>query len=610
MKTPALKKPQKLLYGIENSIACVFLGCISLLPAADTVTRLFRSGIFGNSEYLRHLVLWITFLGAMITSREQNHLSLSVGTDNLPPRLQCWIRDIAALISAGVSAGLAWAAWDLYRVAFDPSETIGRLPVRAVTIILPVGFLFITVRFITAATDWKRSLLRASGVALAAAVGFLAESVIHVLIWPLATLLILSVLAGTPIFIVLGGSALLLFFNSAGSTAVIANEAYTMLTGPLIPTIPLFTLAGFILSESKSGERLVTFFHEWFGWLPGGTVIMATLICAFFTTFTGASGVTILALGGLLSVVLLRSGYPREFTEGLLTSTGSIGLLFPPSLPLILYGVVAQLNIKYLFIGGLLPGVLRVAMVAALGIRHDLKSENSRRRFNLRNALSTLASAGGEIAMPLVTLAAFFSGLTTLVESAALAVIYAFVLEVIIRKDIPLRSFPGVMLKAVPLIGGVLIILSVANGLSYFIVDAQIPDLFTTWCTTHITNKYLFLLLLNIALLVTGCFMDIFSAILVVVPLIIPLGEAFGLHPVHLAIIFIANLELGYMTPPVGLNLFMASYRFEVPVRKIYRYVIPFLVMMIVTVLLVTYIPWLTTGLLGLPGIGRLLNFP
>jgi tripartite ATP-independent transporter DctM subunit len=201
--------------------------------------------------------------------------------------------------------------------------------------------------------------------------------------------------------------------------------------------------------------------------------------------------------------------------------------------------------------------------------------------------------------MPLVTLAAFFSGLTTLVESAALAVVYAFVLEVIIRKDIPLRSVPAVMLKAIPLIGGVLIILSVANGLSYFIVDAQIPNLFTTWCTTHITSKYLFLLLLNIALLLTGCFMDIFSAILVVVPLIIPLGEAFGMNPIHLGIIFIANLELGYLTPPVGLNLFMSSYRFNEPVVRIYRYVVPFLIIMIITVLLVTYIPWLTTGLLG-----------
>lgn len=591
-------------YRLENGSAFFILVLTALLPTVDVVTRLLKTGIPGNSEYLRHLVLWITFLGAMITSREQRHLSLSVGTDNLPPRLQEWIQNITALISVGVSAALAWCAWDFYRVAFDPSDTVGILPVRAVTVILPAGFLFITVRFITGASaGWKQALFRASGLAVAAAVGFFAEPLMHLLIWPLAILLTLSVFAGTPIFIVLGGNALLLFFNSGGSTAVIVNEAYTMLTGPLIPTIPLFTLAGFILSESKSGERLVAFFHEWFGWLPGGTVIMATLICAFFTTFTGASGVTILALGGLLSVVLLKSGYPGDFTQGLLTSTGSIGLLFPPSLPLILYGVVAQLDIRYLFIGGLLPGVLRVAMVAVLGIRHDLTSGNARQRFNLRRALSALVSAGGEIVLPFITLAAFFSGLTTIVESAALAVVYAFVLEVFIRKDIPLQSFPHVMLKAVPLIGGVLIILSVANGLSYFIVDAQIPDLFTAWCITHISNRYLFLLLLNIALLLTGCFMDIFSAILVVVPLIIPLGEAFGLHPVHLAIIFIANLELGYMTPPVGLNLFMASYRFDVPVRKIYRYVIPFLIMMIITVLLVTYLPWLTTGLLGLTGV-------
>ena len=404
---------------LENGTACVVLALIALLPSVEVVARLFKSGIHSNTEYLRHLVLWITFLGALITSREKHHLSLSVGIDLLPPAIRQWVATAVGAVSTAVSAGLTWCAWDLYRVAFDPADTIGLLPIKVVTAILPAGFLFITIRFITGTPDWRHALCRASGVGIAALIGFLSGPFMQVLIWPLAAVLTLSVFAGTPIFIVLGGNALLLFFTSGGSTAVIANEAYTMLTGPLIPTIPLFTLAGFILSESKSGERLVALFHEWFGWLPGGMVIMATLICAFFTTFTGASGVTILALGGLLSVVLLRSGYPKDFTEGLLTSSGSIGLLFPPSLPLILYGVVAQLDIKYLFIGGLFPGVLRVAMVAVLGIRQDLHSGNTRRRFNLRNALSALASAGGEIAMPLVTLAAFFSGLTTLVESAA-----------------------------------------------------------------------------------------------------------------------------------------------------------------------------------------------
>lgn len=591
-----------ILHGFEDGAACVILVLVALLPSVDVVARLFKTGIHSNTEYLRHLVLWITFLGALITSREKNHLSLSVGTDLLPPGIRQWVKTVTATISAGVSAGLTWCAWDLYRVAFEPDAMIGLLPVRLVTVILPAGFLFITLRFITGADNPVHALIRLSGIVFAVIIGFAAGPLMPILIWPLAAILIVSAVAGTPIFIVLGGMALLLFFNAGGSTAVIANEAYTMLTGPLIPTIPLFTLAGFILSESRAGERLVRLFQACVGWLPGGLAIMATLICAFFTTFTGASGVTILALGGLLSIVLFKSNYDRPFTFGLLTATGSIGLLFPPSLPIILYGVVAQLDIKRLFIGGLIPGALMVAMVAALGIRHDLKVRSPRRRFNGREALSALWPAMWEIAIPLVTLAAFFCGLTTLVESAALAVVYTLIVEVFIHGDIPPRSLPKVMLKAVPLIGGVLIILSVANGLSYFIVDAQLPVLFTSWCTVHIANKYLFLLLLNIALLLTGCFMDIFSAILVVVPLIIPLGEAFGIHPIHLGILFIANLELGYLTPPVGLNLFMASYRFNEPVVRLYRYVLPFLAVMIVTVLLITYLPWLTTGLLGVAG--------
>jgi C4-dicarboxylate transporter, DctM subunit len=586
--------------GFENVTACTLLALIALLPSVEVVARLFKTGIQANTEYLRHMVIWITFFGALITSREKSHLSLSLGTDRFAPHFKTWLENIVAAISTAVATGLTICAWNLYQQAFEPDALVGIIPIRVITIILPAGFLMLTIRFIMGTENPVHMLFRASGIAIALLIGIFAGPVMPLAVWPFSLLLTLSALAGTPIFIILGGIALLLFFSSGGSTAIIANEAYTMLTGPLIPTIPLFTLAGYLLSESKSGERLVRLFMACFGWLPGGLAVVVTLICTFFTTFTGASGITILALGGLLSVVLLKGNYRKSFSTGLLTATGSIGLLFPPSLPIILYGVVAKIDIRHLFLGGLFPGILMVAMVTALGVRHDLKTKSPRPRFNAPEAAAAFAAAAGEIAMPVVTLAAFFFGLTTLVESAALTVVYAFVLEVVIRRDIPLRAVPSVMLKAVPLIGGVLIILSVANGLSYFLVDAQIPEMFTSWCTQVIGNKYLFLLLLNIALLITGCFMDIFSAILVIAPLIIPLGTAFGIDPIHLGIIFIANLELGYLTPPVGLNLFMASYRFKEPVIRIYGYVVPFLIVMIITVLLVTYVPWLTTGLPGL----------
>jgi tripartite ATP-independent transporter DctM subunit len=461
----------------------------------------------------------------------------------------------------------------------------------------------ITLRFITHAPKGiVHKIIAASGVGIAAIFGFALAGQMSTLIWPCSIILIVAALAGTPIFIVLGGFAVILFFNSGGTVTVIPNEAYTMLTSPIIPTIPLFTFAGFILSESKAGERLVHLFRAAFGWLPGGLAIMATIVCAFFTTFTGASGVTILALGGLLSFILIQNKYSKKFSTGLLTGSGSIGLLFPPSLPIILYGVVAHVNIKEMFVGGILPGTVMVLTVAILGIHNAVKNKVERTPFDARKTLSALKESIWEIALPFIIIVLFFKGITTLVETGAIAVLYVLIVEVFIHRDIKFKDFPGVLMKCIPMIGGVLMILAVARGLSYFIVDAEIPMQLAEWCKLHIHSKYIFLIALNLALLITGCFMDIFSAIMVVVPLIIPLGEAFGIHPVHLGIIFLANLELGYLTPPVGLNLFLASFRFNEPLTKIYRNVIPFLIALSVAVLLITYIPWLTTGLLGVFG--------
>jgi tripartite ATP-independent transporter DctM subunit len=384
---------------------------------------------------------------------------------------------------------------------------------------------------------------------------------------------------------------------------MIPNEAYTMLTGPFIPTIPLFTLAGFILSESRAGERLVRFFQACFGWLPGGLVIMTILISAFFTTFTGASGVTILALGGLLSYVLISSHYEKNFSLGLLTAGGSLGLLLPPSLPIILYGVVSQTNIKHMFIGGVLPDLLMITSVALLGIAYANRVKIKRTRFNLREVLTAFRYAFWEILLPPVILFCYLRGLTTLVETSALAVLYTLVVEMVIHRDIKPQDLPGVFQKCIPIIGGVLIILAIAKGLSYFIVDAEIPLSLSDWVSRNIHSKYLFLILLNISLVITGCLMDIFSAIIVVVPLILPLGAAFDIHPVHLGVIFLVNLELGYLTPPVGINLFLASYRFNEPLSKIYRNIIPYLIILFITVLIITYIPWFSTGLLSLLGL-------
>jgi tripartite ATP-independent transporter DctM subunit len=325
---------------------------------------------------------------------------------------------------------------------------------------------------------------------------------------------------------------------------------------------------------------------------------MAVLVCAFFTTFTGASGVTILALGGLLSVILEKAGYPKRFTVGLLTASGSIGLLFPPSLPVIIYGVTAQTSIKDMFVGGLVPGIFLVLSVMTIGIIYSWKRGIPRHPVQVKVALATFRESVWELFLPLLVFGLYFGGLTSLQESAAAALLYVWIVETFIKKDLRVRDLPKVFLKCVPIVGGVLVILALANGLSYYMIDAQIPQKLSAWVAATVSSKYVFLLILNLALLVVGCFMDIYSAILVVVPLIIPLGNLFGIHPVHLGIIFLANLELGYLTQPVGLNLYLAAYRFNEPIHRVYRDVFVFLMLGLAAVLLITYVPLLTTALL------------
>jgi len=499
--------------------------------------------------------------------------------------------------------------------------------------VIPLGFVLITVRFLTRAPirGLKRGLA-ALGCILGTIIAF--SSVMNILYTiapqlPLvfdtlqelffriaerialvgAVIVVASIFFGTPIFIVLGGVAYLLFVRSFGALEVIPSEAYSMLTGYSIPAIPLFTFAGFILSESKAGQRLVRLFRAWLGWLPGGLIIMTVLVCTFFTTFTGATGVTILALGALLAYVLVESGrYSTDFANGLITGSGSIGLLFPPSLPIILYGVIAQINIKQMFVGGILPGMLMVITICGIGVFTAVTHKVKPVPFQIKEAAASIKDSFWEILLPVIILLGYFGGLFTLVETGAVAVIYTLIIELGVHRDLRIRELPRVMLKCIPIVGGVLIILAAAKGLSYYLVDAEVPMRLSAWVQANISSKYVFLILLNLALLITGCLMDIFSAILVVVPLIIPMGAAFGIHPVHLGVIFLANLGVGYLTPPVGLNLFLAAYRFNQPLVRIYRNVIPFFLALLAVVLLVTYVPWFSVGLLKWGFLVRLFN--
>jgi len=619
------------LHAVENAFSPLLLVLATLVLALDIVTRLLGvSSIRASTLYVRHLVLWVAFAGAMITTREKSHLSMSVGVDRMSAGLRRGVVTATSLIAVTVCVALAVASLSFALSGFADTDAVGIFPTRLVALVMPIGFAVVAFRFIRTPDRGRgRRWIAAAGLfaglflgwdplvnALQAllppaagasrwlatagpAVSAVASAAFSTAHLPLIFVLVASVFLGGPIFVLVGGLSLLFFHHSGGALEVSANQAYTMLTGDVIPSIPLFTLAGYIISESRSGERLVRLFRALFGWLPGGLAFMSILICAFLTTFTGASGVTIIAVGALLLFILKDTGYDERFGRGLLTASGSIGLLFPPSLPVILYGVVSLTNIKQMFVGGILPGAFMVLSLAGIGVWRARHDRVPRRPFDAREVGPALLAALGEILLPVMILVMFLKGITTLVETGAVAVIYAVILEVAVHRDLKVRDLPRVFLKSVVILGGILVILAVASGFSYYIVDAQIPQGLTQWLQAHVTSPVVFLLLLNLVLIIKGFFIDIFSAITIVVPLIAPLGVAYGINPVHLGIIFLANLELGYLTPPLGLNLFLASYRFEKPVVQIYRDVLPFQLVMLVSVLIITYVPWMTTALLG-----------
>ncbi|MCL2185757.1 MAG: TRAP transporter large permease subunit [Treponema sp.] len=613
-------KIKPLFYLIEDYFCIAVIILMALFPLLELFAYfIFKTGIAASSGLIVHCLLFSALICGMICTRKESHLAISI-VQYLPEgKIRERLNVFCNLVSAFVSVVIALSSISFIKVGLDES-LIGFIPRRLLASIIPVAFFIIAVRFArrTNLKGWKIIIpvltlllgIAASfpsiakiiwGFEMPDAVFYLCEFFID-LAWymkvPLVVFLILAALGGTPLFVVLGGLSLLLLQASGGEQDSVAVNIYFGLINPNIIAIPLFTLVGFFLSESKAGERLVNTFRSFFSWLPGGIIIVSVIICAFFTSFTGASGVTILALGGILFAILSEHlKYPPKFSIGLLTSVGSIGLLFPPSLPLILVGTVMQVNILHLFLGGIIPGILLVVAMIVFGIIISIKVKIPVEKFELKKALVSLKESSLEILLPIFLIVAYFSGILDLMQLGAAAVLYIFIVEVVIHRDIKIKDIKKIFDKAIPIIGGVIIILALARAFSYYIVDTQAPANVAAWMHEVISSKWVFLLLLNAALLVIGFVLDMFSAILVVLPLIIPLGEIYGIDPVHLGIIFLVNLEVGYITPPVGLNLFLSSYRFQKPFVEICRYVSPFLLVRLVVVLFVTYLPWLSTWL-------------
>lgn len=409
-----------------------------------------------------------------------------------------------------------------------------------------------------------------------------------------STILVFA-LFGAPVFAVMSAFALAAFYFSGIELSAVSVEIYRLASAPTILTIPLFTFAGYVLAESKAPVRLLRLCNAFLGWMPGGVAIVCLAICAFFTAFTGASGVTIIALGGLLYPILIQEGYSERFSLGLITTCGSLGLLFPPSLPIILYGIIAKVDIDQLFLAGVVPGGILMLVLAGYSIFSSRKNPKKKHELSLKEMKASLWEARFELPLPVMVLGGIYGGVLTATEASAISALYVLVVNCFLTKDLSLtKDLPKVIVDSLTLVGAILLILCCALGLTNYLVDEEIPMKILEAMRTLITDKYLFLLVLNVFLLVVGCLMDIFSAIIVVVPLIVPIAEQFGVNPLHLAIVFLTNLEIGYITPPVGINLFISSYRFNRPVLELYKVSIPFLILMLLALIIITYIPWFT----------------
>jgi tripartite ATP-independent transporter DctM subunit len=416
--------------------------------------------------------------------------------------------------------------------------------------------------------------------------------------------LILLALFGAPLFAIIGAGALWGFYQSEIDLSVVAIEFFRLAEMPVLLAIPLFTFAGYLLSESNAPHRLVRLTQALLGWMPGGLAFVSLVACALFTAFTGASGVTIVALGALLYPALKEAGYRDNFSLGLVTTSGSLGLLFAPALPLILYAVVAQqlgiggsISVEEMFLAGILPGLLMLTIL--VGWSYWSSRHVALAGFSRSEAWAALKETAWELPLPLIVLGGVYSGYFAISEAAAVTALYVLIVEVLIHREISLRRLPSVMREAMLLVGGILIILGLSLASTNYLIDQGVPSRLFDWLHEWVSNPLTFLMLLNVFLLILGTMLDIFSALVLMVPLLLPVAIQYGIHPVHLGIIFLANMQIGYFTPPVGMNLFIASYRFDRPVTEIYRATLPWFLLLLGAVLLITYWPSLSLALLG-----------
>jgi C4-dicarboxylate transporter, DctM subunit len=604
---------------IENAAAVVLIGLLAVLPFVFRfVQGICRVQVPGSDIAVLHFVFLFSCIAGLITWREDRHLSLASFSEKLPSKIRRTVEFLRTVVTCCILTALFIDSLCQLVNPMQFTSSFWGISTRLYFAFLPLcyfGIIFMTARRRKNLAACLSGIMLGLVISMGPFTGILYYlcgienlphlyalndawiSFSHAAVLPLIVILVVFAFLGVPLFLVLGGIAYIVFSQSGGYVDVIPLETYRILTDRNIAAIPLFTIAGYILARSSAGQRYVAVFKSMFGWFRGGTVVAAVIVTTFFSTFTGVSGVTILALGSLLSVVLTGSGYSKDNAESLVTASGAVGLLFPPSAAIIMYATVNYFSIDAfdLFKGAVIPGCIMAAAMIVMGTMLDKRI--TRPKFSWKEIGTALSHCIPELLMPFFICVFYFKGVFDLFETAAFAVVYAFVLTTVVRRDFTSAESVKVIAESVPVSGGVLFILGAASGISYFMLDANIPALFTGFVTSYVTNPYVFLILMNIVLLIVGCLMDMFSAILIVSPLLLPLAESFGVSSVQAAVIFLMNLSIGFLTPPVGMDLFIASYTFEKPMSKVTKGILPFLAVQLAVLMLITYVPWFTTAL-------------
>jgi len=618
---------------ILSYFVAVLSGVLVLLPLSlFCVAKVYT--VLDADQAVIHIVFIFSAFAGMLTEVHKKQLAIDVFFEKLPSLLKGIVGQINYALYIFTSFSLFVSAFPNFFAVFSKEDSIWGIPVRFVFLALPLMYFFIFA--INAKRAHVSTVFVSLFFALFASASSLASICYHVfgegtvvfsfldglafhfarltscLGIPLIILVVSLTFLGLPLFVSLSFITYIAFSWSAGYVDTISMEAYQILTdsGGGIAAIPLFTMAGYVLSKGSAGRRFLDFVKETIGYLPGGVVIATVAVITMFTTFTGASGISILALGGILSTVLTGFGYEKDEAESLITASGAIGILFPPSLAIIIYSTTNFMDVYFMdmFKGAILPGLLMAIGMISIGIfkgRGLSRGVNhvEEHKLSLKKAGSSFLSCLFELLLPIFIIMLIFSGTFNLLETAAFTACYAFCLECFVRKDFSFRQAVAVIVESVPIAGGVLVIIATSKALAYFLVDANVPDMLTNMVTSilpqeYAFSKYIFLFLLNILLILVGCIMDIYSAILVVSPLIIPVAMSYSLSPVHTGVIFLTNLSLGFLTPPIGMDLFIASYAFNKPVTKVIKRIVPYLVIQLAILLLVTYVPWFSTVLL------------